>query len=221
MNLSYGLLPEPLFWMAHAVFAVVIGRAVYTAPWKRLGDNQQRHVFMGSAVFLLLIWSMKAGIDPGLDFHLLGGTLLMLMFGWQLALISVALVLGGVTLNGVGDWSSFSVNALLMGAVPILLSYGIYRFAVRYLPHHFFVYVIVNAYFCAGLAMAATVFTASLLFLCCSSYTFDKLAGSYLTFAPFMMFAEGFFTGMLAASMALLRPEWIWTFDDRRYLAGK
>lgn len=221
MNLSYGLLPDPLLWVAHAIFALLLGQAVYRAPWRRLRETRQLNVFLGCTVFLLLIWSLKAGIEPGLDFHLLGGTLLVLMFGWELALVAVSLVLAGITLNGSGDWGSFSINALLMGAVPIFLSYGVYRLAVRFLPHHFFVYVIVNAYFCAGLAMAATVLAASLLFLCCSPYTLDRLTDSYLPFAPFMVFAEGFFTGMLAASMALMRPEWIWTFDDRRYLTGK
>jgi uncharacterized membrane protein len=62
---------------------------------------------------------------------------------------------------------------------------------------------------------------ASLLFLCCSAYTWEDIAERYLPFIPMMIFAEGFFTGMLATSMVLFRPEWIGSFDDRRYLSGK
>lgn len=221
MNISYGLLPDALLWLFDLIYALLLGRALLTAPWRRFKDGRQVNVFLGSAVFLLLMWSLKAGIDPGLSFHLLGATLLTLMFGWQLALIASSLVLFGITLNEGAGWFTFAANALLMGAVPILFSQLIYRLAVRHLPHHFFVYVLVNGYFCAGVAMGLTVLAASLLYLCCSAYTFDDLTRAYLPFAPFMVFAEGFFTGMLAAGMALMRPEWIWTFDDRRYLAGK
>jgi uncharacterized membrane protein len=36
-----------------------------------------------------------------------------------------------------------------------------------------------------------------------------------------MMFAEAFFSGMLITGMILFRPEWVMTFDDKRYLHGK
>jgi uncharacterized membrane protein len=43
----------------------------------------------------------------------------------------------------------------------------------------------------------------------------------YLPFVPFMVFGEGFMTGMLVTGMALMKPQWLTTFDDRRYIAGK
>ncbi len=221
MNVAYGLLPDGLLWFANVVFALVLGAAVRSAPWRRLREGNQLHVFLGATVFLVLLWSLNAGIQPGLNFHLLGATLLTLMFGWQLALVSLTFVLIGVMINAGGDWATFSLNGFLMAVVPVAVSQGVYRWAIRSLPHHFFVYVIVNAYFCAALAMASTLAFASLMFVCCSPYTFSDLTDSYLPFAPLIMFAEAFFTGMLAASMALMRPEWIWTFDDSRYLAGK
>lgn len=221
MNFSAGLFSDYIHWIAHPAYLIIMGFALYTAPWKRLTQGEQLHVFLGTTVVLLLLWSMKAGISPGLDYHLLGGTLLTLMFGWQLALVAVSLVIAGVTLNGSGDLYSFSLNVLLMGVLPILFSYAVFRFSVRRLPHHFFVYVLVDGYLCAGVAMALTVAAAAVLLACCGSYSMSELTHHYLPFAPFMIFAEAFFTGMLAASMALMRPEWIWSFDDRRYLAGK
>ncbi len=221
MNLSYDLLPPSLYWMSHIAFAVLMGIAFYTAPWKRFRKSEQLHVFLGSAVILLLVWSLKAGINPGLNYHLLGGTLFALMFGWQFALIGVSLVLCGYIFNSGGEWATFSLNALLMGAIPVLLSSLVLHLAIRHLPHHFFVYVMVNAYFCGGLAMAITVGTAAGLLLGFEAYSFSELVDGYLPFAPFMIFAEGFFTGMLAASMALMRPDWIWTFDEGRYITGK
>lgn len=222
MNLPYGLVADLLYWISNVVYAALLGWCVYTAPWRLFRDDSRRlHVFLGGTVFLLIIWQMNAGLDPGLSYHLLGGTLFMLMFGWQLAFIGVSLVLFGTTINGAPDFGAFGLNGLLMVALPVFFSYGVLRFAVKFLPHHFFVYVMANGFFTGGISMLLTVGSASLIMICCSGYTYDMLRQSYLPFAPLMTFAEAFFTGMLAASMALFRPEWIVTFDDSRYLAGK
>lgn len=221
MNFSADLFPTAVIGVAHLTTALLLALALYTAPWRRMAASERSHVFLGGSVFLLLLWSIKAGIDPGLGFHLLGATLFTLMFGWQFALFGIALVIIGTTLNGAGDWPSFSLTFLLTGALPVLVSLAGLRLAVRHLPQTFFVYVLVNGYLCGGIAMAATVVAGSALLVCCSAYTFQHIADTYLPFSPMMIFAEGFFTGMLAASMVLWRPEWVWTFDDRRYLAGK
>jgi len=222
MNFPYGLVADPLYFIADFVYLLLFGWAVLTAPWRALKKNSKRlHVFLGSTVFLLIIWQMKAGLDPGLSYHLLGGTLFVLMFGWQLAFVGVSLVLLGSTLNGNADLAALPLNGLLMVAVPVFLSYGFLRFAVRYMPHNFFVYILGNGFFTGGVSMLLTVGSASVLMVCCSGYTYEMLRESYLPFAPLMTFAEAFFTGMLAASMALFQPDWIVTFDDRRYLAGK
>lgn len=222
MNLTANLLNPTLLWLAHGTYALLLLWVVLSAPWRWLHRTPQMlHVYAGACVVLMLLWSMKAGITPGLNFHLLGATLLVLMFGWQLALLALSIVLAAVTLNGLGDWMGFSLNALVMAVLPVGVSNLIYRLVVRYLPHQFFVYIIVNAYFCAGLAMTVTLAGASFLLACCGPYALQQLLREYLPFAPFMIFAEAFFTGMLAAALVLMKPEWIRSFDDRRYLAGK
>ena len=221
MNLPYTLLPPWLHWAATALFALLFVQAVRNAPWRRFRDKELMHVLLGSCVLLLLIWSLKAGIKPGLTFHLLGGTLFMLMYGWEVALVGISLVLAGTVLNGVIAWQAFAVNVLLMGALPVLFTHAVYRLAVWYLPHHFFVYILVNAFFCAGLSMALTVTIASLLLVGFGPYSIDAVLRNYLPYTPFMMFGEGFMTGMLVTGMALMKPHWLFTFDDRRYIAGK
>jgi len=221
MNLPYTLFPSWLHWAATVLFVLLLAMAVRNAPWRRFRDKELLHVLLGSCVLLLLIWSLKAGIKPGLTFHLLGGTLFMLMYGWEVALVGVSLVLAGTVLNGVIAWQAFAVNVLLMGALPILFTHAVYRLAVWYLPHHFFVYVLINAFFCAGLTMALTVCVASLLLVGFGPYSIDTVLRNYLPYTPFMMFGEGFMTGMLVTGMALMKPHWLLTFDDRRYIAGK
>ncbi len=221
MNLPYNLFPAWLHWAATLLFLLLFATALRAASWQRFRDKELLHVLLGSCVLLLLIWSLKAGIKPGLTFHLLGGTLLMLMYGWEIAFVAISLVLAGSVLNGVIGWQSFAVNALVMGAIPILVTHAVHRLAVKHLPHHFFVYIIVNAYFCAGLALVSTVFASSLLMATLGPYSLDALLRNYLPFVPFMAFGEGFMTGMLITGMALMKPHWLITFDDRRYLAGK
>jgi len=221
MNLPSSLFPDTLLWVADLVYLLLLGYAVYRAPWKRFKDKDTLNVFLGSCVLLLVIWSLKAGIKPGLNFHLLGATLFTLMFGWEFALMGLSLVLFGITLNGASDWFSLPLNGLVMGAVPVFITSAVLRLAVRYMPHHFFVYVLVNAYFCGGLAMIATVLTSSSLMVGLGPYSLDKVMHDYLPFAPFMTFGEGFMTGMLATGMALMKPQWLVSFDDRRYIAGK
>lgn len=222
MNLSAGLLPPFLYGLAFAAFLGTLGWAVYKAPWATYrADPARVHVLLGSCVLLLLLWQMEAGLKPGMSYHLLGATLFVLMFGWQFAFIGLTLVLLGTTLDGMGDLQSLALNGLVMVAVPVLVSEAVQRFTVRFMPHHFFVYVMGNAFLCGALAMVATITTATVLLSCCGPYSFSRVAHDYLPFAPLMIFAEAFFTGMIAASLVLFRPDWICTFDDRRYLSGK
>jgi len=137
------------------------------------------------------------------------------------ALFAISLALVGQGIYGNIDWFSFSVNALMMGAIPVLFSFAVYRLSLRYLPEHFFVYTLFNAFFCGALSMALLISLSSLLLLCCGGYSWEDIYQRYLPFSPMMIFAEAFFTGMLATSMVLFRPEWIGSFDDHRYLDGK
>lgn len=221
MNLHYALFPGWLHVVATLLLLPLLARAVRHGAWRRFQDRELLNVLLGSCVFLLAIWNLKAGIKPGLTFHLLGSTLFMLMYGWEVAFAAICLVLTGNTLYGLIEWQAYAINALITGALPILFSYAIYRLAVWYLPHHFFVYILINAFFCGGLAMALTVSTSSLLLVLLGPYSSETVLRGYLPFAPFMVFGEGFMTGMLVTSMALMKPHWLITFDERRYIIGK
>ncbi len=221
MNLSDELFPLQLYWLAHLLALLALAWALWRAPWWRLKSAENRGIFLAACVFLLLIWSFNAGIHPGLNYHLLGATLFTLMFGPQFALIGMGAVLLGITLNGGAGWSSLSLNFLLMVWLPVAFSALSLRLAVRWLPHNFFVYVIVNGYFTGGLSMALSLAAAMLLLGTLGPYSFEQLSYSYLPYTFFLAFAEGFMSGMLSAGMALFRPEWLSSFNDRRYLQGK
>ena len=220
MNFTDTIFPIKFYWLAFPFYFGLLGWAIYTAPWQRFVQSSNLHVFLGATIALMLAWRVQAGIHPGLNFHLLGATFFLLMFGWQFAMISLSVVLLVVeALNG--NWLSLPLNGVVMIAIPLMFSYWVWCYSVRYLPHHFFVYTLFNGFFCAAMAVTLMILTASGLMLCCGPYNLLWLKTKYLAFAPLMVFAEGFLTGMLITSMVLFRPEWITTYNDKRYIIGK
>jgi uncharacterized membrane protein len=221
MDLPADLLPTPWILAAHVLYIALINLALRHAPWTQLRRTDTLNVFVGACVGLGVLWSLKAGISPGLNFHLLGVTLLTLTFGWSLAVIGSSLVLLMTTLNGAGDWETFSVNALLMGALPATVTLSVLRLSERWLPPNFFVYVLVDAFLAAGLAMTATTLAASILFILSGIYILDQLSYEYLPYLPLVALPEALINGLLVTLLVGLRPEWVATFDDGRYLQGR
>lgn len=218
MNFPDLLLPSYILWPANLLAALLLANCVRRASWRRLGEMRLQHLWLASCVTLMLIWSVKAGIRPGLNFHLLGATLLTLMFGPRLAISALAVVLIGVTLSGASGWASLGLNLLVMAALPVLFSYAIYSQAHHKLPNHVFVYIFLNAFFAAGLAMCLSGLAATIVLAVGSAYRLDYLGSNYLSYFILMGWSEALLTGMATTMMVAFRPEWLVTFSDRRYL---
>lgn len=221
MNLPDGLLPHLWTWLADGAFALVLAYVLYTRPWNDPRMAGLSNVFMGACVALMLLWSIEAGISPGLSFHPLGVTALTLMFGWRLAVLAVTVIVFGLTLNGTGGWESFGLNVLLVGVLPALVSYTIYRVADRHLPNHFFVYVFACAFLGAGLAITASAFGIVGVLTAGGAYTLERVSYEYLPFLPLIILPEALLNGMVTTLLIGLRPEWVSTFDDERYIKNK
>lgn len=221
MNFPDDLLPRNWYWAGHILFAVALALAAWRAPWSRLKQSEQLNVWLGACVFMMVLWSIKTGLRPGLNFHLLGVTALTLMIGPELAFLGVAIVLAGVTLSGGAGWQGFSLNAVCMGLVPVILSNAIYRLADRHLPNNFFVYVFVNAFFASALAMASVGLVSSSMLWLSGTYRGDYLTAQYLPYFILMAWSEAMLGGMLMSMMVAYRPQWVSSFDDRRYIHNK
>lgn len=221
MNFPDILLPSTLLWVANGLALGVIAWAVRLAPWRVLQRPGLQNVCMGMAVALMLVWSIRAGIRPGLDLHLLGSTLLTLMFGPWLALAVLAIVLLAVTLSGAAGWASLGINFLLMATLPVLLSHAIFRVADSRLPNHLFVYIFVNAFLGAGLAMVSCGLAAVAVLSSAGAYSGSYLGTQYLPYFILMGWSEAVLTGMLMTLLVVYRPGWVCTFNDERYLKTK
>ncbi len=197
-----------------------------SAPWRILIGDARRpgltNVWMGALVVLTLMWSMKAGVKPGLDLHFLGAMTLTLMFGRQLAIIGLSIVLAAVTLNmglrGAPGWEVFALNALVLVVFPVFFAHAILRAVERWLPANFFIYIFVVAFFGAGLTVIATGGLAGLLLWMSGAYSADLLWSDYLPFYVLLGFAESWLSGAALTLMVVYYPRWVTSFDDCRYL---
>ena len=203
------------------ILALILPRSLASVGWRKLADDGLMHPYFASTVILMVAWTLKAGVDAGLGFHFIGATLLTLMFGWRLALLAVLVALLGSYITLGGDVQAFAANLLLKGGVPILVSHALLRLVQRRLPHHIFVYIFVNGFLGAALAVLAQVAAISLVLVMTGAYDGAYLVSDYLAFTPLMMFGEAWITGMLVAIFVSYRPELLSTFDDRSYLTDK
>jgi uncharacterized membrane protein len=215
------LLPPLWNWPTHGLYLLALWGAGRRAPWRQLREPEMLHLFLGACVGLMVVWTIRAGLSPGLSFHYLGATLFTLMFGPELAFIGLSLVLLGTTLNLGAPPGALAVQALTRALLPVLFTQLVLRLVQARLPRHLFVYVFVNAFFASALAVLVGALALAAVLGLAGVYTSHHLVSDYLAFVPLMMFGEAWVTGMLVAVLVGYRPRWLWTFDDRLYLHGK
>lgn len=199
----------------------VIAATVRRAPWRRLQDSSQLNLLLGFAVGLTLVWSLKAGVKPGLTLHMLGAMAATLTLGPWLAVVALALALSGITLNGTVEWSAWPINFILMVAWPVLVAFVILRCIERWLPAHFFIFIFVISFAGAAVTVALQGVVASAALVLAGAYSAEFLLSDYLPFFLLLGFAEAWISGALVTLLVVYRPEWVVMFDDHRYLANK
>lgn len=218
MNLTDSLLPTDLLFFANFLWLAIGLQALRCAPWRPLLANPKlQHVFLGASLALFTMWIFEVGVRPALGFHLLGVTVYTLMFGWSLGVIGVSLIMLAVTMIS-SDWAALAMNTLLLGVLPVSVSYGVYALVDRYLPRHLFIYIFLCAFFNAMLAAGVTVLALVILLVVTETYPFARISSEYLPFLPLYLFPEGLINGMMITVLVGLRPDWLKTYDDERYL---
>lgn len=219
MNLPYHLF-SPGWHVAAAVLCVLaFVFAAVGVRWRELvHSGARRNALLGFAVIMMLLWSLRAGVLPGLNLHLLGAMAACLMFGPCLALFAIALALTGVTLNGAVEWAAWPINLVVMGLIPVLCAQGLRAIVDRWLPSHFFVYVFVLCFAGSALVVMLCGLAASVLLWAAGAYPWWQLAEQYLPYFLLLGFSEAWISGAVLTMMLVYRPEWVHTFNDRRYL---
>ena len=222
MNLVAEGLGLPTIVAGWLVLLISLVWALSTAPWHKVdGDRGAQHVWLGAAVIVFFVWQFGASIDDGLTFHFLLMTLMTLIFGPQFSLMAMFLALLGVTWQSELGWLSMGINAVIMGLIPITITWGMYKIGAKILEPNFFVYVFFNGFLSAAIGVVVALGLGTGVLLVNEVYTFEKLAQGFIPLIPLMATPEGFVNGMLLAALVLLKPNWLATFHDRNYINGK
>ncbi|MBU1365491.1 MAG: energy-coupling factor ABC transporter permease [Gammaproteobacteria bacterium] len=221
MNLTDTLMGEGWYWAAWIAWVLFFAHSLWRAPWVRLKDSEQLNVWLGMIVLLTVVWSLKAGVKPGLSFHLLGATVFTLSFGPHLAFVGLSLVTLGITLNGAAGPIAYAANALLLAGLSVGLSQLFCRFVSAALPRHFFVYIFVNGFLGAALTIIGVGFAATCLLAMVGAYEWDYLISEYFPYFLLLAFSEAWLSGMMMTLFVVYRPEWVVSFNDSSYLVDK
>lgn len=204
------------------LFLAFVVWAVKTAPWSRVWQKTiSQHVMLAAALLLGLVWAFGASISGGLTFHFLLVSVLVVMFGPQLALLLATLALLAITLLGKAGPVIFGLNGVLMIGVPVLISWALVFLTFRFLDRNFFVFVLMNGFLAAAVASFATLMLAGGVMWLSEVQSVEMLMQSFFPYIPLMAIPEGVVAGMLVAGLVLLKPQWIGCYSDELYLKGK
>lgn len=222
MNLPASLFENDWLWLGNAMLFSLLVRAFYLARWRELlGSGLRTNALVGLLFCTALFWQLNAGIRPGFNFHLIGSTLFVLMFGWPIGLISLTLVMLGTWLYAGSSLLGLGINGVLMLAIPMLFSDWLLRFSQRNFAKHLFMFVLLNGFAGAALATMTMIAATTLTLLSLSHYTWAEIQYHYFIPAPILIFAEAFATGAVITAFTVSQPEAVMNFNVDEYLTGK
>lgn len=220
MDLNSTHLADLSYW-ALALYIAILILALIKAPWSILKQKDASNVLFATSTMIFLIWHLRVHVEDGLALHLLGSTLLTLMFRWQAALLANALILIGTTLSSSADFLALGVNGIIMGVIPITISHFIWRFNERFMPANYFVYIFIAAFIGAGVSMFCVGVMSYELLKHLDNQLIEEVLDQYIWIYIPIMYPEAFITGGAMSIFVLYKPEWIATYDDRRYMINK
>jgi uncharacterized membrane protein len=168
-----------------------------------------------------MLWQLNAGIRLGFNFHILGSTLFVLMFGWQIATVSITLIMLATWFRLDVGLASLGLNGLIMIGVPVLFSEWLLHFSRRNLPKNLFLFVLFNGFACAAFSIVLIVLATSLVLLGLSHYTLAEIQYHYFAPSLIIMITEAFATGMVITAFTVSQPNAVMNFSVEEYLTGK
>lgn len=227
--------------------ALALGLALAVAlifqPWRVLSHKPLQSPWLGAMVILPWAWWTQKLLPSGMALHLSGTCLLVLMFGWPMAvLMTVPIALGAALLDIHGPqrlsrvasllppapspgWSAtwdllmarsdaLVSQALWMGVIPATLGLILGLALRRWLPLHLFIYILGRGFMATALAITLT----GALGLTAGRLSHGLDAGEWMLGHWLLGWGEAISTGMLVAIFVAFKPEWLLTYSDQRYL---
>jgi uncharacterized membrane protein len=218
MLIETGLLSDGTAIVASALGGVGLAVALQRAPWRWLAESGRHRVWCASMAVLVIVWSMKAGITPGLSVRFLLITALTLMHGWELAVVAAAIVLAVLGFAGLAEWTNYGANLLCMAVVPALFTAWLHEQVHARLPQNYFVYFFVTTFLGSALAFNLAGLVRFALMAASGTLATAHVGPEYFAILPFMSFGEAVVNGTIIGMAVVYQPGWVMSFDDRIYL---
>jgi uncharacterized membrane protein len=191
--------------------------AAWRADWSRFAESDPVHAYLAAVAGLTALWCLRGDVG-GFAFHLLGSAGLALATGAPRALVAGAVVVALTTWLRAAPVANAAWVWLTLVALPIGIGTLVLRFAERVLPPNFFAYVFVAAFGGGALALVAGALGGAVVGVLAAGRSAELAFGEHASVLAPLAFGEGTLTGMLLTLAVVYRPQWVATFDDRRYL---
>lgn len=187
MHFGSLLIPGWLSYSALLLAVVVFISAAKFAPWQLLRQAPERlHLFFGTVLTLLLVWSLAVSVTNSFSFHLL-------------VITSAVLLLG--------------LDAVCTVIAPALVPIFAIRLANRMKYAGVFAFTMVAAFLGGAFSVMAAVASTLLILLLAGQGELVNATWEHIGLLPLMMFAEGFLNGTLMTSLAVFHPELVRSFS--------
>lgn len=202
-----------LFALELSLAVLSLGVALWLRPWRMLRGPLLTPT-LAAVALLPWLWLLPQKMPQGLQVQLSGACLLVLMLGWPLAVLVLALVALAVGLIGQSGLVAALSQWVWIGLVPATLALGIGAVLRRWLPPNPFVYTLGRGF----LGTAAAMFLAGMV----REFGYRLAGGVALEQALvarwLMAWGDAFLTGMFTAIFVAFVPGWLATWSDERYL---
>ncbi|HET8694273.1 MAG: hypothetical protein KGN37_04215 [Burkholderiales bacterium] len=223
---------QTLFLANWGALLLALGMAGLFKPWLVLRHRPLQSPWLGAMVILPWVWWLQQLLPSGVALRIGGACLLVLMFGWPLAIWSLPVVAVGTALIEVLGppfghmapthsvaavvqvWLELGPTMIWTGVIPATLALGIGLAIRRWAPQHLFVYILGRGFFGTALAISLTGVLGWLANRVPDSMSTEEwLLGHWL-----LGWGEAISTGMLTSIFVAFKPQWLLTYSDARYL---
>jgi len=201
-----------LFFIELALSLLCLGAALWLKPWRMLRGPLLTPA-LAAVALLPWLWLLPQKMPQGLQIQLSGASLLVLMLGWPLAVLVLAVVALAVWLVGRSELGVALSQWVWIGLVPATLALGIGSLLRRWLPPNPFVYTLGRGF----LGTAAAMFLSGVLMELLHRLAGGPALEQALVARWLMAWGDAFLTGMFAAIFVAFAPHWLATWSDARY----
>jgi len=183
--------------------------ALLLAPWRALLEvSARQHAFLLCLLVLPVLWLGTIEVGGDARVHLLGMTPVLLIFGWELALVLGYLATAALLFSGQWSVPLATQETALTVLIPLLVSQGVLLAAGRLERTNLFVYLLGVGFLGSTLAMVASLLIGSAWL----GWELDH------ALALLLAFPEGFIGGAIVTALTIFYPSIMRTYDDVKYL---